>query len=837
MRSQTKCICLLVALWAAMAVLCPPASAEPPAVASPSSVAHVAKVSGAVAAQPAKMVRLEFQGQQWLAVLQWLAKMRNLNVDWQQLPEGTLNLASANEYSLDDAEDLINMQLLARGFTLLQRGEVLRLAPLKNIDITLVPRVEAQELEKLPRHKFVRVTFPLDWMIAEEAATEFKPLISPYGQLFPMASSNRLEAMDAVVNLRELQRLLKRAEAEEGRRERVAVFRLKHRKADDAAVKVRQLLGLRPEVTAQATAAQTQLDIETTKLRSEAVKQMGASAQPLLTEKPELHLVVNREENSILINGRPDKIDIVRQAIEAIDKPEPPRESSWTTFNRVKIYPVGGFDPASITQLMQALQARGNISKETQIQHEAAFNRLVVFASPEDQVTIAGIIDSFRTEGRRAEVLSLGQIDARYATKAIKLVLKNPERPVSATGLTSEGRFQIEPDSAHNRLLLWATPTESAEVRQFLAGLGETFTSSKAAAQMHVVPLRGAKATAVVERLKTIWKEVSDAPLVIESGNQESGTPKEPVLPAKPVSPQLVPTQKSPPMGDRIPSGAVVQLAAQQQPLPPASGSPEPKPSTATTKPLAGDTSPVRILSDKDDEMIIFSRDPATAEAARLLIDQMVPAEASVQVISLKHAQAALVKTQIDALLAQTRTADYSELNTDEPLLVEADSRMNRLLIRHATQRQMRQINEIVPLLDLPVQEDERLVRRQQVYRPQRKRASEIALVVKDVYRDLLSTSDKVFDARIGNRPFGYSRAMAATGKSPEYQGLLSVGADDAGNILVLSAPAYLMDDAMQVVKLIDSNANIETVAVVSVPKTANPKLGQALDRLLAKPK
>ena len=102
-----------------------------------------------------------------------------------------------------------------------------------------------------------------------------------------------------------------------------------------------------------------------------------------------------------------------------------------------------------------------------------------------------------------------------------------------------------------------------------------------------------------------------------------------------------------------LPSGPVARLAAQQQPVPPAAESPEPKPSTAITKPLAGDTSPVRIISDKDDEMIIFSRDPATAEAAKRLIDQMVPAEASVQVISLKHAQAALVKTQIDALIAK----------------------------------------------------------------------------------------------------------------------------------------------------------------------------------------
>ena len=118
------------------------------------------------------MVRLEFQGLEWLPVLEWLAETRNLNLDWQQLPEGTLNLASTKEYSVEEAEDLINMQLLARGFTLLQRGEVLRVAPLKNLDITLVPRVDAQELAKLPRHQFVRVTFPLDWMIAEEAAHE-----------------------------------------------------------------------------------------------------------------------------------------------------------------------------------------------------------------------------------------------------------------------------------------------------------------------------------------------------------------------------------------------------------------------------------------------------------------------------------------------------------------------------------------------------------------------------------------------------------------------------------------------------------------------------------------
>jgi type II secretory pathway component GspD/PulD (secretin) len=215
----------------------------------------------------------------------------------------------------------------------------------------------------------------------------------------------------------------------------------------------------------------------------------------------------------------------------------------------------------------------------------------------------------------------------------------------------------------------------------------------------------------------------------------------------------------------------------------------------------------------------------------------MVPEESDVKVVSLKYAQAALVKTQLDALLAQTRTADASVLNTEETLIVEADPRMNRLMIQNATPRQMRLIHEIVPLLDQPVQEDERLIRRQQVYRPQRIRATEIALVLKDIYRDLLSTSDKVFDARVGNRPFGYNSAMAAASKNPEYQGLLSVGADDPRNILVLSAPAYLIDEVMQVVKLVDSSASRETVAVAPVSRAAHAKLGEALDKLLSKPK
>jgi type II secretory pathway component GspD/PulD (secretin) len=247
---------------------------------------------------------------------------------------------------------------------------------------------------------------------------------------------------------------------------------------------------------------------------------------------------------------------------------------------------------------------------------------------------------------------------------------------------------------------------------------------------------------------------------------------------------------------------------------------------------------PVHVIPGNDGDMVILSRDPIAAATAKQFVEQIVPTPDDVQVIELKHAQAALVKTQLDLLLDHTRSNETSSaLNTEPTLKIEADVRTNRLMIQHATTRQMRLINEMVPQLDRPEQENERLVRQQRVYRAQRKRAAEIAEIVKEVYRDLLSSSDKVFAGRDASSPFGYNRAMAATTKSPEYQGLLAVGVDDEGNTLILSAPAYLMEEVMRLVVVVDSNAEGERVVVVPLKSpAARASVGEALKRLLAKP-
>jgi type II secretory pathway component GspD/PulD (secretin) len=780
----------------------------------------------------AKRVQLAFRDQEWLPALQWLATQRELNLDWQTLPEGTFNLHSSQDYALAEAEDLINLQLLGRGYTLLRRGEVLRVVPLKDIDVTLVPHLDAELLESSQPHQFVRVSFPLEWMIADEAAKEFLPLMSPFGKLFPMASSNRLEAMDAVVNLREVHRLLSRAEKDEGRRERIAEFHLKYRKADEVAAKVRQLVGL-PSDTTSTTAGQTQLDIEQARFKVEAVKQMGSNAKELLTDKkPTMFITVNDKENSILVNGPPNKIEIVRQAIDAMDKPLPPTASTWETIGRVKVHEVAGFDPETISRLLLSLQERGNLAKETRVQHEAAYNRLIVFASAEDHLTIAQVIDSFKAQKRSAAVLQLGSLEPSYAVKSVQLILKAPERPSSTPGVASDGKFQIEADPEHRRLLLWATEDEVREVREFLMRLGETFSPSLATSQMHVLPLNGSSLDEIGVKLEKLWKDVSDAPLIIDG--RENKSTEEAGEPSKSDDQSKAKSGRETTTSDRSDSEAfsgkrfVSSLDAKS-----IEGEMD-----RTELESFSDKAPVRVVKGEGGDIIVLSRDPIAAESAKRLIEKLTPSSSDVRVISLKHAQANSVKIQLEAMLLHTVSTSTSKLSTSMPLKIDTDSRTNRLLIQHASVRQMELIAELVPIIDQPTSTDEKLVRVQKVYRFQYRRASEVVEVVKEVYRDLLSINDRVYSSYAGNRPTGYNQNLAATATNPEYQGLLAVGVDKEANILIISAPSYLIDNVLELVKSIDTQVDGGAVAVV--PFSANPgesKPNEALSRLLGKPK
>lgn len=744
----------------------------------------------------------------WLPALEWLAGHLKLNLDWRKLPEGTFNLHSEKTYTIAEAEDLLNMQLLARGFTLLKRGEILRVEPLEGIDITLVPRVEPDALANLQKHSIARVSFPLESMLAEDASTDLKPLLSPYGKMHALIAANRLEVMDAVVNLREVHRLLNSADSGQGKRQRVLEIKLKNRKAIDIAPMVRQLLGLPPDGMPSAS-TQAQLDIEQTRLKAEAVKQLGGNAKEVLTQKKlEVFLVVNEKENSILVQAPPEKMDIARQAIESLDKELPPADTVWDTINKVKVYAVSGYDPATIAKMLAALQESGNLSKETRIQHDATQQKIIAVASADDQLTISRLIEQFRGEKRTAHILPIEGVEPDYAVSALKLLLKPAERFIAG----ADGKFEAEADPANHRLLLWATAKEVAEIREFLAQLGGSLENQvdAAASRMQVVRLGGASFQSVAQQFKEVWSDYADAPVIIQAQPPKVDLPNAPAD-NKSGEHQPAPAPPAPAVAPKIAHDPLhagngqVFTSASAPPMQPAPAAPLQEPATPESKPG------IRLIEGKNGEIMIVSRDPKLAASARKLLQQLTPSEEDVRIITLNHAQAQSVKTHIDQVMPSLKPASTSRLAPSYTApSIQVDARLNRLVIQHCTPDQWEVINQIVTVLDVAA-DNEELDRKQVVHRLRYRRAEDIAKALRDAYKDVMEDRAKT----AAPVPTGFSRGLAASSRNPEYHGLLSIGVDEQANLLIISAPAYMVEEVLNIVETMDTPRDATSVAVI----------------------
>jgi hypothetical protein len=81
----------------------------------------------------------------------------------------------------------------------------------------------------------------------------------------------------------------------------------------------------------------------------------------------------------------------------------------------------------------------------------------------------------------------------------------------------------------------------------------------------------------------------------------------------------------------------------------------------------------------------------------------------------------------------------------------------------------------------------------------------------------------------------GYNKNIAATASNPEYQGLISIGADTEANLLVVSAPGYLVDEILKLCESVDTPSDGPAMAVIPVEGDSSEEgqLGEALSKIL----
>src|SRR5580704_7751305 len=331
----------------------PPPVVRPPAIDNPAALADQRMRVD----DKKHEVSFNFQEAPWPFVLDELARVSGMYLNWITLPGDSLNLRSSGKTAVAQARDVINAELLARGYSMLvdTKSQSITVQNLDSLQTSLVPRVAPEDLETLPPHDFVKVSFHLDWLPADKAVDEFKPMLSPKGKLFPLKATNRLEAIDAVENLREISKLLD--EEQNGKGDHgVKIFELRYTRAADVVDQLQSFLNLKKDQPAGAApqGGQQSMMAMAMQMQQQQQNQQQQAAQASAQPKPEIRLLALQRNNSVLVNAPPDQMGIIRSAIFNIDVPSE-RASLAGNGTLFHAYRLATLDPESMISMLEAV--------------------------------------------------------------------------------------------------------------------------------------------------------------------------------------------------------------------------------------------------------------------------------------------------------------------------------------------------------------------------------------------------------------------------------------------------------------------------------------------------
>jgi type II secretory pathway component GspD/PulD (secretin) len=499
-----------------------------------------------------RQVNFNFQEAPWTFVVEELARVSGTNLDWTQLPGDSLNLRSNNKYSVAEARDIINEHLMARGYAILldPKSQTMTVVNMDTLNTALVPRVQPEDLESLPPHDLVKVSFRLDWLMAKDAVEEFKQVLSPKAKLLALKTTNRLEAIDMAVNLRQLYNLLDEEQGRKSLNRLAQEFPLRYTRATEVVDQLELFLGLKkpgqPGQENQGSPMQQMMMARMAMMNG----QQQPGQQPAQTPQiPEIHLMANARLNTVIANAPPDKMGLIRSAIYKIDVPST-RDNLSENTQMMQVYHLATLDPEMAVTFLESV---GDLDPQTKLDVDKKNKTVIAFASAKDQKVISAMVKNLDGADRSLKVIQLRKLDADMVAGTLRLTMVGEEKKDNnnnnsygrrfgwgfgfggsqQTEETNTSKFRVEADVVDNRLVVWANSIELEQVNRCLAELGEIPRRDRGNETVRTLDVGGGDDDQVLERLRRLWpaigkngnKLIIDVPKPKKPQDQEESKP------------------------------------------------------------------------------------------------------------------------------------------------------------------------------------------------------------------------------------------------------------------------------------------------------------------------
>jgi general secretion pathway protein D len=801
-----------------------------------------------------KRIAFEMRAKPWAQVFEWLSDQTGLPfISNYPPPTGSFNFINPRidgkeprKYTIGEVIDIVNEGLQQYKYVLIRREASLTLFP---ADEKLPPEhVQTVRVEDLPSRgntEVVKIVVKLEGLVAEDFAPEVKRIMGNFGDVIILSRPNQLVLQDKVSNLREILKVIKDAEDIDKGQAETFSHKCVYIPAAQAETVLKNLLGDSRQI------------VEMTRPSGGGSSGGNSSGggkdggPPQRVSKIRLHFVTSDERtNTVHVTGPADKIAQAKAILAKLDVSGPGQQPFIIGEPTLQTYNV---TPGSADALAKALMDIHKGSSSLRISAVSP-SQLMVYAGPEDQIKIARHIQGTKPAGSKTDLISLNNLDAARVAETVKAMYGSDPKG---------GAPFIEADPLRNALIVRGTPDQVKEVRQVVEAIGENPAAQSG--NVATIMLDKGSAATLAEALQRLIPQMRPNPIKVVlpgSDNPFQQPESQPKLPSKELKPGLESRLQEP---NRL------------QPVMFQDDKDQPKDKKSAP--------PISIIAFGNKLVVVSEDQEAVAlirEMVRLLT-QTQPGEGDFEVLRLKNASAIEAAKILDeafngpkqggpggggrggpggggpggggllggggggGLIGGIVTGALgiggapAGATRVERIRVVADPATNSLLIKASPLDLLTIRNLLGKAIDVGNTDSNAVAKTWMIGPLQNANASEVATVIRDVYRDNLAATS--VRTNVGGNPgfamfpFGGQQQMGGGNPLLQQKAPLSVGVDERTNSIALSCNAMLYEDVRKLIENLDKSAGDtkQAVKIVSIEGLDPQLVRQALEAIQGK--
>ena len=503
----------------------------------------------------------------------------------------------------------------------------------------------------------------------------------------------------------------------------------------------------------------------------------------------------------------------------------------------MKVYRLSSLDPK---QLVATLLSMDVLEPTTRLEVDEKNKAIIAHASIADQYAIQQTIKRLDGSARDVDVIQLRRLRAEDVVGTIKFLMVNEEKkednsrrnygyydPFSSNSAkkeTSTDGFRVAANSQDNQVLIWANELERSEVNKLLVKLGELPPTGGNASRMRVIDAnRSSDTKEYLKRLQQAWSKISPTQLVLPSEDQfdPADAKKSPATDSgtteieKPKS-SRDPKEKAQDVSRTVDENYDEKTARIDVPPGFLSAANQARDDGPIKK--SQPSSPIQISFDERGNLVLVGDDTeALSRLEQLMIDN-APPQRSYEVYYIKNSRPSWIEMNLKDYYKEDKKKESnndafrwifgidvpSEKKNEDPQLGKkrqlkflSDNDTNSLIVIGADDAQLKTIEELIRLWDVPEKTNKQKLRYSKLMHVEFSNAEVIVDAIKEAYRDLLSTNDKAFEKeKSGGGGGGASESKRGSSSDPisnggmnySFSGRLSMGVDKITKTIIVSA-------------------------------------------------